>query len=161
MESPIVKQRFRPHRSVSFPPGIMSAAMTNKNRVIAIWTPWTVVCRSSLMSLIMTFMLEPAKLQMNCARASGSSMRRSDGAIFPVSTEFAMALCPQLRLYEFEMVRDISLRSLLCLNHTERYSRSATIGEQHCQFEFDAVDSSGQSKDSRSFLIREHAGDGH
>ena len=86
-----MKQRFRPHRSVSLPPGIMSAAMTSKNRVIAIWTPWTVVCRSWLMSLIMTFMLEPAKLQMNWARASGSSMRRSDGAIFPVSTGFAMS----------------------------------------------------------------------
>ena len=43
------------------------------------------------MSLIMTFMLEPAKLQMNWARASGSSMRRSGGAILPVSTGFAMA----------------------------------------------------------------------
>jgi hypothetical protein len=28
-------------------------------------TPWTVVSRSWLMSLIMTFMFEPAKLQMN------------------------------------------------------------------------------------------------
>ena len=65
--------------------------MTSKNKVIAIWTPWTVVCRSWLMSLIMTFMLEPAKLQMNWARASGSNMRRSDGAIRPVWTGFAMA----------------------------------------------------------------------
>jgi len=29
------------------------------------------------MSLIITFMLEPAKLQMNCANASGSSARRN------------------------------------------------------------------------------------
>ena len=43
---------------------------------MAIWTPWTVVSRSSLMSLIMTFMLEPAKLQMNCASASGTSICR-------------------------------------------------------------------------------------
>src|SRR3954464_6864566 len=54
----------------------MSAAMTSRNRVIAICTPWTVVSRSLLMSLIITFMLEPAKLQMNCARASGASTPR-------------------------------------------------------------------------------------
>src|SRR4029450_5391518 len=50
--------------------------MTNRNIVIVICTPCTVVFRSSLMSLIMTFMLEPAKLQMNCASASGTSARR-------------------------------------------------------------------------------------
>ncbi len=72
-----MKQRLRPHRSVSLPPGIMSAAITNRNRVIAICTPCTVVCRSVLMSVIMTFMFEPAKLQMNCARASGTRIFRS------------------------------------------------------------------------------------
>ena len=39
-------------------------------------TPWTVVSKSSLMSEIVTFMFEPAKLQMNCARAKGTSIRR-------------------------------------------------------------------------------------
>ena len=39
--------------------------MINKNRVIAACTPCTVVSRSSVMSLIITFMFEPAKLQMN------------------------------------------------------------------------------------------------
>jgi hypothetical protein len=73
----MVKQRFRPHRSVSLPPGIMRAAITNKNTVIAICTPCTVVCRSSLMSVIMTFMFEPAKLQMNCASASGTRILRN------------------------------------------------------------------------------------
>src|SRR3954451_7685717 len=48
-----------------FPPGIISAAITSRKMVIATCTPWTVVSRSSLMSLIITFMLEPAKLQMN------------------------------------------------------------------------------------------------
>src|SRR3954470_7691198 len=43
---------------------------------MAVCTPWTVVCRSSLMSLIITFMLEPAKLQMNWARARGTSTLR-------------------------------------------------------------------------------------
>ena len=41
-------------------------------------TAWMVVFRSVLMSLIMTFMFEPAKLQMNCASASGISIFRSD-----------------------------------------------------------------------------------
>jgi hypothetical protein len=31
------------------------------------------------MSLIITFMFEPAKLQMNCARANGSRTRRDTG----------------------------------------------------------------------------------
>jgi hypothetical protein len=50
--------------------------MISRNSVIATWTPCTVVSRSLLMSLIITFMFEPAKLQMNCASASGRSMRR-------------------------------------------------------------------------------------
>src|SRR5215207_10954338 len=45
--------------------------------VIATWMPWTVVSRSWLMSLIITFMLVPAKLQMNWARASGISTCRN------------------------------------------------------------------------------------
>jgi hypothetical protein len=72
-----VKQRLRPHRSVSLPPGIISAAITRRKIVIAVCTPCTVVSRSSLMSLIITFMFEPAKLQMNWARASGTSICRS------------------------------------------------------------------------------------
>jgi hypothetical protein len=60
-----VKQRLRPYRSLSLLQGIMSTAMTNRNSVIVAWTPATVVSRSSVMSLIITFMFEPAKLQMN------------------------------------------------------------------------------------------------
>ena len=41
-------------------------------------TPWTVVSRSWLMSLIITFMFEPAKLHMNWASASGTSTARSE-----------------------------------------------------------------------------------
>ncbi len=48
-------------------------------------TPWTVVSRSWLMSVIMTFMFEPAKLQMNWARASGISIFRNDGAMLLLS----------------------------------------------------------------------------
>src|SRR6478752_10390359 len=87
-----MKHRFRPYLSVSFPPGIMSAAMTSRKIVMATWMPWTVVFRSLLMSLIITFMFEPAKLQMNCASARGTSTRRStfDGRP-PTATGSAMA----------------------------------------------------------------------
>ena len=65
MIRPSVKHRLRPHLSVSLPPGIINAAITSKKTVITICTPWTVVSRSVLMSVIITFMFEPAKLQMN------------------------------------------------------------------------------------------------
>ena len=53
--------------------------------MIAVWMPWTVVSRSSLMSVIITFMFEPAKLQMNCASASGirTLRRAADGLRSP------------------------------------------------------------------------------
>ena len=51
--------------------------MITRNSVIAVCTPLTVVSRSSLMSLIITFMFEPAKLQMNWASASGRIRRRA------------------------------------------------------------------------------------
>ena len=54
--------------------------MISKNSVIAACTPATVVSRSSVMSLIITFMFEPAKLQMNWARASGARNLRSETA---------------------------------------------------------------------------------
>ena len=60
-----MKQRLRPQRSVSLLQGIMRIAMISRNSVIAACTPCTVVSRSSVMSLIITFMFEPAKLQMN------------------------------------------------------------------------------------------------
>ena len=56
----------------------MSTAMISKNRVIVVCTPVTSVWRSRLMSLIITFMFEPAKLQMNCASASGAMNARGD-----------------------------------------------------------------------------------
>ena len=54
--------------------------MISKNRVIVACTPATVVSRSSVMSLIITFMFEPAKLQMNWARASGARNLRMETA---------------------------------------------------------------------------------
>src|SRR3954464_8227864 len=77
MTRPTVRHRLRPYRSVSLPPGIISAAITSRKIVMAICTPCTVVSRSWLMSLIITFMFEPAKLQMNCASAKGISTLRS------------------------------------------------------------------------------------
>src|SRR4051794_3776008 len=38
------------------------------------------------MSVIITFMFEPAKLQMNCASASGTSTRRNEPAGRPAAT---------------------------------------------------------------------------
>ncbi len=46
--------------------------------MIAVCTPITSVFRSLLMSVIITFMFEPAKLQMNCASASGRINLRRD-----------------------------------------------------------------------------------
>ncbi len=75
-----MKHRLRPQRSVSLLHGIIRIAMISKNRVIAVCTPFTVVFRSSLMSAIITFMFEPAKLQMNCASASGRINLRADAS---------------------------------------------------------------------------------
>jgi len=73
---PPVKQRLRPKRSVSLLHGIISTAMISRNSVMHVCTPFTSVFRSWLMSLIITFMFEPAKLQMNCASASGAMNAR-------------------------------------------------------------------------------------
>src|SRR3954451_21353907 len=81
----MVKQRLRPQRSLSLLQGIIRIAMISKKRVIAACTPVTVVSRSAVMSLIITFMFEPAKLQMNCASASGARNRRRAAAPVPLS----------------------------------------------------------------------------
>ena len=75
-----MKQRLRPQRSVSLLQGIMRTAMISRNSVIVAWTPLTVVSRSSVMSLIITFMFEPAKLHMNWASASGARNLRRERA---------------------------------------------------------------------------------
>jgi hypothetical protein len=75
-----MKHRFRPQRSVSLLQGIIRIAMISRNSVIAVWTPLTVVSRSSLMSVIITFMFEPAKLQMNWASARGRINVRGETA---------------------------------------------------------------------------------
>jgi hypothetical protein len=55
------------------------------------------VSRSLLMSLIITFMFEPAKLQMNCAKANGTSTRRNalDGR--PVAGLLATVYLPWVK----------------------------------------------------------------
>ena len=45
---------------MSLPPGIMKIAMTSNIAVIVAWTAATLTSRSRLMSLIITFMFEPA-----------------------------------------------------------------------------------------------------
>src|ERR671911_2516886 len=101
MVRPMVKQRLRPQRSDNLLPGIIRAAMTRRNSVIAVCTPWTVVSRSVLMSLIITFMLEPAKLQMNWARARGTSILRGETAVLATLRLSAMWL-PSARIGEDE-----------------------------------------------------------
>ena len=68
--------------------------MISKNSVIVVCTPFTSVCRSWLMSLIITFMFEPAKLQMNWARASGAMNARAEptqlAVAKPCSEDFAL-----------------------------------------------------------------------
>src|SRR5690606_25796873 len=76
----------------------MSADMTSRKRVIVTCTPCTVVFRSALMSLIMTFMFEPAKLQMNCARASGANTRHAARADPPAVACRTTRLDPLRRL---------------------------------------------------------------
>src|SRR3954465_12576129 len=88
--SPDVKQRLRPQRSVSLLHGIMRTAMISKNSVIVACTPVTVVFRSSVMSLIITFMFEPAKLQMNWASASGARNLRREMAAGAADVGFAL-----------------------------------------------------------------------
>src|SRR6478672_525378 len=104
MMRPSVKQRLRPYRSVSLPAGIISAAMTSRKIVMAVCTPCTVVSRSSLMSLIMTFMFEPAKLQMNWARASGTRTRRRSVEVRATAGVSFMALL--LRRWDRGAVRE-------------------------------------------------------
>src|SRR3954453_16822842 len=68
-----MKQTLRPQMSVSLLPGIISAAIVSVNSVMVVWIAVTEVPRSSAIVVIATFMLDPAKLQMNWARASGST----------------------------------------------------------------------------------------
>src|SRR3954454_7017868 len=72
------KHRLRPQRSVSLLHGIIMIAMISRKSVIVVCTPFTDVSRSSLMSEIITFMFDPAKLQMNCASARGAISLRAD-----------------------------------------------------------------------------------
>ena len=53
--------------------------------MITVCTPFTSVFRSLLMSEIITFMFEPAKLQMNWASASGAINRRALRSASPVA----------------------------------------------------------------------------
>src|SRR5215203_1589237 len=90
------KHRLRPQRSVSLLHGIIRTAMISRNNVITVCTPLTVVSRSSLMSLIITFMFEPAKLQMNWASARGrinfraETTGRSGVRSWPDAIEFSV-----------------------------------------------------------------------
>src|SRR4051794_3912226 len=96
---PRVKQRLRPPRSVSLLHGIIRTAMIRRKSVIAACTPSTVVSRSCVMSLIITFMFEPAKLQMNCASASGARKRRRAATSIGVAPAVMRAPCSARRAW--------------------------------------------------------------
>ena len=70
--------------------------MITRKSVIVVCTPFTSVCRSWLMSLIITFMFEPAKLQMNWASASGARKARGEPTHFAVAAPslIGIALTP-------------------------------------------------------------------
>ena len=81
--SPMVKHRFRPHRSVNLPPGNHQRRHHQQEQRDRDLHAVDGRVRSSLMSVIITFMFEPAKLQMNCASASGISICRRPGEAGP------------------------------------------------------------------------------
>ena len=68
--NPMTKARFAPHRSPSFPPMSMNAAMTSVYIVIALCRPATVVFRSATTCEIDTFITVVSSTMMNCAAAS-------------------------------------------------------------------------------------------
>ena len=81
-------------------------------------TPLTSVFRSWLMSLIITFMFEPAKLQMNCASASGAMRRRAEipelSAIEAEAGETAsLTAAPTLEqdVESFDIMFDVDVRA--------------------------------------------------
>ena len=86
---PPVRHLFRPHRSVSLLQGIIRIAIVSRNRVMTVCTPFTSVFRSLLMSPIITFMFDPAKLQMNWASASGAISLRELRSASPVARPWA------------------------------------------------------------------------
>src|SRR6185312_1595419 len=91
------KHRFRPQRSVNLLQGIMRTAMITRNSVMQVCTPFTSVCRSWLMSLIITFMFDPAKLQMNCASASGAMNARAEPTQLAVANPVCLGVALTLR----------------------------------------------------------------
>src|SRR3954463_2044535 len=92
---PAMKQTLRPQMSVSLLPGIISAAIVSVNSVMVVWIPVTEVPRSVAIVLIATFMLEPAKLQMNWASARGITMAPAVAAALTLPVrELVMSVLP-------------------------------------------------------------------
>ena len=120
-----MKHRLRPQRSVSLLHGIIRIAMISRNRVIAVCTPFTVVSRSWLMSVIITFMFDPAKLQMNWASARGRINLRGDTTARPgTRAPLAAARSSVTRAHILLAVREFahSLRTMMerCLSAVQR-----------------------------------------
>src|SRR5262245_22107142 len=73
MTQPIAKARRRPIIVPIFPPVIIIVAITSVYRVIAVWTPVTVVPTSLATWAMETFMTELSSVIRNCPDASVSS----------------------------------------------------------------------------------------
>src|SRR5688500_1509255 len=93
-----MKQTLRPQMSVSLLPGIISAAIVSVNSVMVVCIPVTEVPRSSAIVLIATFMLDPAKLQMNWASAKGrTTAPAASVALMPSVRELVIPVLPDQR----------------------------------------------------------------
>ncbi len=97
--------------------------MTSRNIVITSCTPWIVVSRSSLMALIITFMLEPAKLQTNCASASGTSTARA-------LSDPGSAACPAVAMASLARARPADPVSPFLRGRRTRGNRTAPDGRR-------------------------------
>src|SRR5262249_10768830 len=67
---PIENARLRPIKAPILPPVIISAAITSAYRVIAVWTPVTVVFVSFATVAIATFITDVSSVIRNCAAQS-------------------------------------------------------------------------------------------
>src|SRR5262249_42469605 len=88
---PIENARLRPIRAPILPPVIMSAAITSAYRVIAVWTPVTVVFMSLATVAIATFITDVSSVIRNCAAQSvtRTSVAPAIATLFAVDASMA------------------------------------------------------------------------
>ena len=103
MTQPIAKARRRPIMLPIFPPVIISVAITSVYRVIAVWTPVTVVPTSLATWAMDTFITELSSVIRNCADASVIRTSPAAAVACPTPTLRARSsrpsLCPRATRY--------------------------------------------------------------